>query len=154
MSDEKEFHDTQSNLLAAIEKNHQAQMAAYQSSIAASQRQAEECQKLRQSEELRISEERLRRESYDKLITRLDLFAKTLELTLEVMRMVAAPLLKAQPPDTPEEKRIADRLLRRLDSVEVMKLDKLHELETALIIETDAEKKFKLRHQIEELKGL
>jgi hypothetical protein len=149
------FHDTQSNLLKEIRDNHAAQMAAQQASIEANNRKAEECQKLRLVEEQRMSEERLRRDSYLKLMDKLDFFKSQSELILEVLRMVSARLLRIQPPDNDDERRIFDKLTKKLtDETELMKMDKLHELEKSLIGETDAAKKFQLREQIRELRDL
>lgn len=146
------FSDTQSNLLKAISDNHAAQMQAQKAAIESSQRQAEECLRLRQAEELRISEERLRRASYDKLSMELNSFGLQVDLLLEIMRIMSSRMLKIHPPETPDEIRTVERM-RNKDDLEDLKYYKLHELEKALINETDEASKIKLRALIAEMKS-
>lgn len=147
-----QFSDTQSNLLKAIHDNHSAQMAAQQAAIDATQRQAEECLRLRQAEELRVSEERLRRDSYDKLSRAVESFGLQVDLLLEIMRMMSSRMLKLHPPETPDEMKTVERMKNKAD-LEDLKYYKLHELEKSLIHSTDAAEKMKLREQIAEIKG-
>lgn len=135
--------NTHADLLREMRENHAALMQAQQAQIDSNTRRAEECMRLRQAEEMRISEERLRRETYAALIERLDLFLSRADLTLEVLRLIAAG-----------QKTDADKLLKGLSDNERLKLEKLHGLEKAAILETDAARKLKLRAEIEELKGL
>jgi hypothetical protein len=149
------FHNTQSDLLKAIQDNHAAQMAAQQASIDASNRRAEECERLRLVEEQRISEERLRREAYAKLTDRIAYSTSQGDLILEVLRMLSRSMFRIQPPEDEDDRRIFDKLTRKLaGETDLMRMDKLHELEKSLIGETDAAKKFQLREQIKELREL
>lgn len=146
--------DTHGNLLKAIQDNHAALIAAQQAQIESNTRRAEECLRLRQAEEMRVSEERLRRETYSTLIEKLDFFLSQSGLMLEVLRMIALPILKSSPPESPNERHTVERLLKSLDSNELLKWEKIHSLEKAHILETDVSRKLKIKEEIQELRGL